>query len=63
MQNRAPEYKRRNNMENELKRNLNTVVRAEKECDIYCPICHKLLHVQAGDVIPRCCGKVMQVLD
>ena len=36
-------------MENELKRSLNSVVRAEKECDIYCPICHKLLHVQAGD--------------
>ena len=50
-------------MENELKRSLNSVVRAEKECDIYCPICHKLLHVQAGDVIPRCCGKPMQVLD
>ena len=24
---------------------------------------HKLLHVQAGDVIPRCCGKPMQVMD
>ena len=50
-------------MENELKLGLNSVVRAEKECDVYCPICHKLLHVQPGDVIPRCCGKVMQVLD
>jgi len=50
-------------MEHELKLGLNSVVRAEKECDIYCPICHKLMHVQAGDVIPRCCGKIMQVLD
>lgn len=50
-------------MESELKRSLNSVVRAEKECDIYCPICHKLLHVKPGDVIPRCCGKPMQVLD
>ena len=50
-------------MENELKFGLNSVVRAEKERDVYCPICHKLLHVQEGDVIPRCCGKVMQVLD
>ena len=50
-------------MENELKLGLNSVVWAEKECDIYCPICHKLMHVQEGDVIPRCCGKVMQVLD
>ena len=39
------------------------VNRAEKECDIYCPICHKLLHVEAGQVIPLCCGKPMQVLD
>lgn len=50
-------------MENELKGSGNFVVRAEKGCDVYCPICHKLLHVQAGQVIPRCCGKVMQVLD
>ena len=40
-----------------------SVIRAEKECDIYCPICHKLLHVQAGQVIPLCCGKRMEVLD
>ena len=50
-------------MENELKSGLIPVVRAEKECDVYGPVCHKLLHVQAGDVIPRCCGKPMQVLD
>lgn len=50
-------------MENELKRGFTSVVRAEKECDIYCPICHKLLHVQSGDVIPRCCGKPMEVLE
>ena len=50
-------------MEYELKSTFSTVVRAEKECDVYCPICHKLLHVEAGQVIPRCCGKVMQVLD
>ena len=50
-------------MENELKTNSPWVIRAEKECDIYCPICHKLLHVEAGQVIPRCCGKPMQVLD
>ena len=40
-------------MENELKRSLNSVVRAEKECDVYCPSCPKLLHVQPGDVIPK----------
>ena len=50
-------------MENELKFGQSLVVRAEKECDVYCPVCHKLLHVEAGQVIPRCCGKVMEVLD
>lgn len=50
-------------METELKSGMGFVVRAEKECDVYCPICHKLLHVEAGQVIPRCCGKTMQVLD
>ena len=47
----------------ELKSGLISVVRAEKECDVYCKICHKLLHLEAGTVIPRCCGKVMEVLD
>ena len=50
-------------MEYELKSFPGTVVRAEKECDVYCPICHKVLHVKAGEVIPRCCGKVMEVWD
>lgn len=38
------------------------VVRAEKECDVYCPICHKVLHLQAGQAIPRCCGRQMEVM-
>ena len=36
------------------------VARAEKDCTVYCPICHKMLDVKAGEVIPRCCGKVME---
>ncbi len=39
------------------------VVRAEKDCRVYCEICHKILEVKKGEVIPRCCGKVMQVMD
>lgn len=50
-------------MENQFKTGLIAVVKADKECDVYCPICHKTIHVKAGDVIPRCCGKVMEVLD
>lgn len=47
----------------ELKSGLIQVVRAERECDVYCPICHKVLHVEAGQVIPRCCGKTMEEMD
>ena len=47
-------------MEMELKSGLIAVVRAEHECDVYCPICRKILHVEEGQVIPRCCGKVME---
>ena len=47
-------------MEYELTSGLGMVIRAEKECDVYCPICHKVLHVLEGEVIPRCCGKVME---
>ena len=36
------------------------VARAEKDGTVYCPICHKTLEVKAGQVIPRCCGKVME---
>ena len=50
-------------MEYELTSGLGFVARAEKECDVYCPICHKLLHVEEGRVIPRCCGKVMEVME
>ena len=46
--------------EMELKSGLIAVVKAEKECDVYCPICHKIIHVEVGQVIPRCCGKLMQ---
>ena len=47
----------------ELKSGLIPVIRAEKECDVYCPVCRKLLHVPEGGVIPRCCGRPMQILD
>ena len=29
----------------ELKSGLISVVKAEKECDVYCPICHKVMEV------------------
>ena len=47
----------------ELKSFSQLVVRAETDCTVYCPICHKYLEVKAGEVIPRCCGKVMEVME
>ena len=49
-------------MDSQLKSGLIPVLKAEKECDVYCPICRKVIHVEKGDVIPRCCGKPMQPL-
>ncbi len=46
----------------ELKNLQIPVVRAEKDCTVYCPICHKTLEVKAGEPIVRCCGKLMEVL-
>ena len=47
----------------ELKEGLIPVVKAEKDCQVYCPICHKILDVNAGEPNPRCCGKVMEVME
>lgn len=47
----------------ELGKGLIPTVRAEKDVNVYCPICHKILHVKAGEIIPRCCGKLMEILD
>ena len=47
----------------ELKEGLTTVVRADKDCQVYCPICHKILDIPAGGIIPRCCGKPMEIME
>ena len=44
----------------ELGKPLIPVVRAEKDVDVFCPVCHKMLHIKAGEVIPRCCGRTME---
>ncbi len=47
----------------ELKEGLIPVAKAEKDGQVYCPICHKILEVKAGQTIPRCCGKVMEEME
>lgn len=40
-----------------------TVIRAPYDTDVYCIACNRTEHVKKGDIIPVCCGKVMEILD
>ncbi len=39
------------------------VVRAPYDTDVYCVVCNKTQHVKAGEPIPFCCGRLMEILD
>ena len=38
-------------------------IRAPYDTDVYCVTCNKTIHVKAGEVVPFCCGKLMEILD
>ena len=38
-------------------------VRAPYDTDVYCVTCNKTVQVKAGEVIPFCCGRMMEILD
>ena len=38
-------------------------VRIDRDSDAYCKTCNKVLKLKAGDVIPLCCGKSMDIID
>ena len=38
-------------------------VRAPYDTDVYCITCNKTQHVKAGEALPTCCGKLMEILD
>lgn len=38
-------------------------VRVAVHSQVHCRICNKLLNLEAGDPIPFCCGKMMEVVD
>ena len=38
-------------------------VRAPYDTDVYCVTCNKTVHVKAGEVVPFCCGRMMEILD
>ncbi len=36
---------------------------APYDTDVYCYICNRTEHVKAGQPIPVCCGRLMEILD
>ena len=38
-------------------------VRAPYDTDVYCVTCNKTVHVKAGEILPSCCGRLMEILD
>ncbi len=38
-------------------------VYVDKDCTCYCQTCNKYINLKAGDCIPPCCGKLMELLD
>ena len=38
-------------------------IRAPYDTDVYCVTCNKTVHVKQGEVVPFCCGRLMEILD
>ena len=38
-------------------------IRAPYDTDVYCVTCNKTIQVKAGEEIPFCCGRLMEILD
>ncbi len=38
-------------------------VLAPYDTDVYCYICNRTEHIKAGQPIPVCCGRLMEILD
>ena len=38
-------------------------VKVESDASVYCRTCNKLMNLKAGDIIPLCCGKYMDIID
>jgi hypothetical protein len=37
--------------------------RADQDCTCYCQQCNKYCNLKKNDIIPMCCGKLMEILD
>ena len=38
-------------------------VYVDEDCRCYCQTCNKYVELKAGDRVPPCCGKLMEILD
>ena len=38
-------------------------IRAPYDTDVYCVTCNKTQHITAGEIVPFCCGRLMEILD
>ena len=38
-------------------------VLAPYDTDVYCYLCNRTEHIKAGEPIPVCCGRLMEILD
>jgi len=38
-------------------------IRAPYDTDVYCVTCNKTVHSKAGEVVPFCYGRLMEILD
>ena len=47
----------------EVEKNAIPEIRAPYDTDVYCVTCNKTVQVKAGEVIPFCCGVLMEILD
>ena len=47
----------------EQEKNAVPVIKAPYATDVYCVTCNKTVHVKAGEPIPFCGGKLMEILD
>ena len=47
----------------EAEKNAIPQVRAPYDTDVYCVTCNKTVHIKAGEVVPSCCGRLMEILD
>lgn len=43
--------------------NTYTEIRVEFDCKVYCQKCNKLQDLKAGEPIPLCCGRIMEIID